>query len=202
MVNSLMEYNCEYLRDLREKFRQQEYPLKLINEQFKRALNVNRADLLLSNNNNYIRSKRRSVIAPLVITYNPGNPPFKNWINTYCVYVLTCNLCSSQYTGQTTQNVQKRHYGHRSEVKRGEEGMGNHFYNHAKEMGINLETNLDDIMKHCKLTIVASVEPGAPGCKGRLDRLEADIQNRFMTMERHGGMNLREEVRRGRGMGQ
>ena len=80
--------------------------------------------------------------------------------------------------------------------------MGSHFYNHAKDLGINLETNLDDIMKHCKFTVVAIVEPGAPGCKGRLDRLEADIQNRFMTMERHGGMNLREEIRRGRGMGQ
>ena len=56
--------------------------------------------------------------------------------------------------------------------------------------------------KHCKLTIVASVEPGAPECKGRLDRLEADIQNRFMTMDHHGGMNLREEIRRKRGMGQ
>ena len=57
-------------------------------------------------------------------------------------------------------------------------------------------------MKHCQLTIVASVEPGLPGSKERLDRLEADIQNRLMTMERHGGMNLREEVRRGRGVGQ
>ena len=121
---------------------------------------------------------------------------------TYCVYVLTCSLCLSQYTGQTTQNIQKRHYGHRNEVKRGEEGMGSHFYDHAIEMGINLETNLDEIMKHVNLTIVASVEPGAPGSKGRLDRLEADIQNRFMTMDRHGGMNLREEIRRKRGMGQ
>ena len=80
--------------------------------------------------------------------------------------------------------------------------MGNHFHNYAKELGMNLETNLDNIMKYCKLTIVASVEPGAPGCKVRLDRLEADIQNRFMIMEHHGGMNLREEIRRGRGMGQ
>ena len=89
-----------------------------------------------------------------------------------------------------------------NEVKRGEEGMGSHFYDHAIEMGINLESNLDEIMKHVNLTIVASVEPGAPGSKGRLDRLEADIQNRFMTMDRHGGMNLREEIRRKRGMGQ
>ena len=122
--------------------------------------------------------------------------------STYCVYVLTCKLCSAQYTGQTTQSVQKRHYGHRGEVKRGEEGMGLHFYNHAIELGIDVNSKLDDIMEYCQLTVVASVEPGAPGSKGRLDRLEADIQNRFMTMERHGGMNLREEVRRGRRMGQ
>ena len=77
--------------------------------------------------------------------------------------------------------------------------MGIHFFNHAMDMGINVDTNLDDIMKHCNLTVVASVDPGTPGSKGRLDRLEADIQNRFMTMERHGVMNLREEVRRGKG---
>ena len=80
--------------------------------------------------------------------------------------------------------------------------MGIHFYNHAMELGIDVDSRLDDIMEYCQLTVVASVEPGKPGSKGRLDRLEADIQNRFMTMERHGGMNLREEVRRGRRSGQ
>ena len=78
MVNSKMEWNCKYLSDLREKFRQQEYPLKLINDQFKRALTVNRDDLLLRTQTQ--RKKRKNVIAPLVVTYNPGNPPFKLWI--------------------------------------------------------------------------------------------------------------------------
>ena len=80
--------------------------------------------------------------------------------------------------------------------------MGAHFHAHAVELGLDLNTQLDKIMKHCQLTIVASVDPGLPNSKERLDRLEADIQNRLMTMERHGGMNLREEVRRGRGVGQ
>ena len=66
--------------------------------------------------------------------------------STYCVYVLTCKLCSAQYTGQTTQSVQKRHYGHRGDVKRGDEDMGLHFYNHALELGIVINSKLDDIL--------------------------------------------------------
>ena len=54
-------------------------------------------------------------------------------------------------------------------------------------------------MEFCQLTIVAGVEPGLPDSQARLNRLKADIQNGLMTMERHGGMNLREEVRRGTG---
>ena len=60
MVNSRMEWNCEYLSDLREKFRQQEYPLQLINDQFRRALTVNRDDLLLRNP--FMRKKRKVVV--------------------------------------------------------------------------------------------------------------------------------------------
>ena len=93
-------------------------------------------------------------------------------------------------------------YGHRSEIKKGEEGMGTHFKQHAISMGIDLNIYIDKIMKYCQLTIVGSVEPNLSGSRSRLDRLEADIQNRLMTMERHGGMNLREEVNRRRGPGQ
>ena len=107
----------------------------------------------------------------------------------------------AQYTVQTTQTVQKRHYGHRSEIKRCEEGIGAHFYNHASDMGLNLTSQMDDL-KFCQLTIVGSVEPDKPASRARLDKLKADIQNRLMTMERHWGMNLREEVRRGRTTGQ
>ena len=80
--------------------------------------------------------------------------------------------------------------------------MGAHFHQHAMERGVNVNTDIDTIMKFCQLTIVGSVKPDAAGSRSRLDRLEADIQNRFMTMERHGGMNLREEVNRRWGPGQ
>ena len=80
--------------------------------------------------------------------------------------------------------------------------MGAHFHQHAIEMGVNINTDIYNIMKFCQLTIVGSVNPDAPGSRSRLDRLEADIQNRLMTMERHGGMNLREEINRKRGPGQ
>ena len=77
LVNSREEWNFSYLRELREKFLQQEYPLSLVNEQFSRALSVNRADLLFRTPD---QKKSKKVIAPLVITFNPGNPRFKSWI--------------------------------------------------------------------------------------------------------------------------
>ena len=55
--------------------------MKLINDQFRRALTVNRNDLLLRTP--FTRKKRKSVIAPLVVTFNPGNPPFKKWIEEH-----------------------------------------------------------------------------------------------------------------------
>ena len=80
MVNSRMEWNCEYQSDLRE-ILQQEYPIKLINDQFRRALTVNQDDLLLRNPS--MRKKKKMVIAPLMVPFNPGNPPFKTWIQEH-----------------------------------------------------------------------------------------------------------------------
>ena len=74
LVNSREEWNTIYLHELGEKFLQQEYPLTLINEQFSRALSVDRADLLFRTPD---QKKKKKVIAPLVITYNPGNPKLK-----------------------------------------------------------------------------------------------------------------------------
>ena len=112
---------------------------------------------------------------------------------------MTCGLCSAQYTGQTTKTMRERHYGHRSEVKRKEDGVGAHFFHHAEELGISLETDMEEIMQHFKITIIASVEPGMPWSRTRLDILEADMMERMMTMENYGGMNLRVERRRGLG---
>ena len=60
--------------------------------------------------------------------------------------------------------------------------MGAHFNNYAVQMGINLNSQMDEIMKYCQLTIVGSVEPEGLGSRTILDRLKADIQNRLMTM--------------------
>ena len=80
MINSRQEWNLEYLLKLREKFMQQEYPLDLINQQFARALSVDRADLLLADPSNRKKPKRR-IVAPLIVTNSPANPPYKKWIN-------------------------------------------------------------------------------------------------------------------------
>ena len=68
-----------------------------------------------------------------------------------------------------------------------------------EELGINLDTNIEDIMQYFNLTIIASVEADKPWSRGRLDTLEADMMERMMTMENYGGINLRVERRRGQG---
>ena len=118
---------------------------------------------------------------------------------THCVYLVTCGLCQSQYTGQTTRSMRERHYGHRSEVKRCEEGLGAHFHQHAQHLNIDVNKNVDEIMKNFSLTIIASVEPDMPWSSARLDKLESDMMERLMTMESHGGITLRIERRRGTG---
>jgi hypothetical protein len=83
--------------------------------------------------------------------------------------------------------MKQRHYGHRSEVKRKKDGVGAHFFHHAEELGISLDTDMEDIMQYFKLTIIASVETDMPWSRDRLDTLESDM----MTMENYGGINLR-----------
>ena len=118
-------------------------------------------------------------------------------LSSYCIYLGDCLICKAQYIGQTTSTMQKRHYGHRQEVKMAIDGLGEHFNNHAKELGINVNTELDKIMEYCKITIVASVECGKPWSKKQLDNLEADLEDRIMTLEKHGGINRRKDRRKG-----
>ena len=115
---------------------------------------------------------------------------------TFCVYLATSELCQAQYVGQTTRTLQKRHYGHRSEVKTAADGLGEHFHMHAAQMGLNLNTQMEEIMQHCSITVIASVEPDQPWSRSRLDVLEADLLDRLITLEKHGCMNRREDRRR------
>ena len=54
----------------------------------------------------------------------------------------------------------------------------------------------ENIMKHFDLTIIASVESGQPWTQKKLDDLEGRFQKNLMTMDYHGGMNIRDENKR------
>ena len=97
-----------------------------------------------------------------------------------------------------------RHQRHRSEIKSAADGLGEHFYDHAVELGLNLKNSkdFDTLMNHLNITIIASVEPGRKYSQDHLDRLETDLQHRLMTMSVHGGMNRRDEIKRTRRGGQ
>ena len=58
MICSQKEWAIEYLTHLREKFLAQEYPEYLINEQFLKALEVDRKDLLFRQNSQKRKKKR------------------------------------------------------------------------------------------------------------------------------------------------
>ena len=86
-----------------------------------------------------------------------------------------------------------RHRGHRAEIKRGEAGLGEHFKKHMVDQGWDIE----EVIKYFDLTIIASVEEGRPNSKKRLDELETSFENRLMTMSYHGGINVRDDTKRG-----
>ena len=63
--------------------------------------------------------------------------------------------------------------------------MGEHFLN-THGVAINLKddkTFENNVMKHFKLTILASVEPGQPWSLTKLDQLEGDFQKKLMCMD-------------------
>ena len=121
-------------------------------------------------------------------------------LSTHVVYLATCGLCHSQYVGQTTMEMRKRHYGHRDEIKRQSDGIGEHFHHLAIEMGLDLKksVDMDILMNEFQLAVVGSVQPGMPWTQSRLDALESDLQDRFQCLLKHGGIGKRDETRRRR----
>ena len=122
-----------------------------------------------------------------------------NCQSSWVIYVVTCEECNIQYTGQTRQTMVARHYGHRSEVKQGADGLGRHFKEvHGVGMDLFKKEDLARCLESFNLQIIGSVKPPAtpeeePVCQARLDRLEADMQHRLRCMSESGGMNLRDE---------
>ena len=96
--------------------------------------------------------------------------------------------------------MRKRHYGHRDEIKRKSDGIGEHFHHHATDMGLDLKKgeDMNRLMKEFQLAIVGSVQPGMPWTQSRLDNLEADLQHRFQCLLKHGGIGKRDETKRRR----
>ena len=97
--------------------------------------------------------------------------------STHVIYLAQCTLCNVDYIGQTTRQMRKRHLGHRAEVRAGTDGLGEHFLN-TRGVGLNLKDDKifeDRVMRHFKLTIIASVEPGQPWSQTKLDKLKGDF---------------------------
>ena len=127
---------------------------------------------------------------------------------SWVVYLVTCTECqyNSQYCGQTIQKMASRHYGHRSDIRQGTAGLGQHFKEiHGGGLDLSSDANLDIAMRGFSLTIIASVRPPqtpeeTASCQERLDRLEADFMHRLRCMkENGGGLNLRNDnIRRRR----
>jgi hypothetical protein len=127
-----------------------------------------------------------------------------NCQSSWVIYVVTCEVCKIQYTGQTRQTMVARHYCHRSEVKQGADGLGRHFKEvHGVGMDLFKKEDLARCLESFNLQIIGSVKPPAtpeeePVCQARLDRLEADMQHRLRCMSERGGMDIRDENTRNR----
>ena len=71
--------------------------------------------------------------------------------------------------------------------------MGEHFLKHMTDNN----WDIDKVSEYIDVAIIASVDQSRPDARKRLDTLETDFQNRLMTMNFHGGLNDRDDRRRG-----
>ena len=86
----------------------------------------------------------------------------------------------------------KRHGEHRRDIKANIGGFGAHFFKHAEEMKININTNMEEIMQHFKLFIITSAN------KYSIEEwkdVEAIMMQTLKTTEEYGGINIRLERR-------
>ena len=109
-------------------------------------------------------------------------------------------MCKVGYVGQTTTKLAQRHLSHREEIRQGQKGMGEHFKEkHGGGLDLRRDNNIEVAMGTFEICVIGSVEKGRRDSGKRLDQLEADFQHRLMCMNVHGGLNLRNETRRGGG---
>ena len=96
----------------------------------------------------------------------------------YCVYLITCEKCSKQYTGKSINYMHTRHGGHRSEIENETSELGVHF----AACGI----------ENLKLQIIDCVQEGKDMA---LIQLEGVWQNRLATFKVHENINIRNELK-------
>ena len=97
------------------------------------------------------------------------------------IYVITCNKCKKQYTGQTSNKLRIRINNHKSAIRRQgtEESVGLHFQSEGH--------SVNDL----RVQVVELIPPG-PDQKRRLDRAESFWMRRLQTHSLTGGLNLDE----------
>jgi hypothetical protein len=82
-VCSYPEWCERYMQRLRVKFIEQEYPEKLIDEQFERVRKLSREQILYRKKDTHkAKSKAKEMRSCLVVTHNPANPPFHQWFKS------------------------------------------------------------------------------------------------------------------------
>ena len=107
-----------------------------------------------------------------------------------CIYLVTCGICHMQYVGKTIRSMRKRHAKHRDDIKANIGGLGAHFLKHAEEIGIDMESNMEDIMQYFKLIILTDVDKYST--VERKD-MEASMMQTMKTTQEYGGINIRLE---------
>ena len=82
-------------------------------------------------------------------------------------------------------------------LKGGLDGLEEHFNKYTKDANLDVNKDIYNIMKWRKISIVASIEPNISLTNKQFDNIKVGLQDRVMTLEKHGGMNHREERKRG-----
>ena len=86
--------------------------------------------------------------------------------------------------------MRKRHKDHRKQIKANSCGLGAHFSKHAEELGIDMDSNMEEIMQHFKLIIITS----AAKCTAEEWKdMEASWMQNMKTTQEYGEMNIRIE---------
>ena len=88
--------------------------------------------------------------------YNIGR--HYNCQSSWVIYVVTCEECKIQYTGQTRQTMVARHYGHRTEVKQGDDGLRRYLKEvHRVGRDLSKKEDIASCLESFNLQIICSV---------------------------------------------